>query len=205
MYKKMLDYVRETLEANGGEDCSIVSIPFRKRSEHIRRVLMWSERLISGMDQVNKEALLVSAAFHDVGYAVVKDNKQHAQNSTIICRDYLVENGFDDEFIEIVNYLVGNHSNKELIHIKDTPIELIVLMEADLLDETGALSIVWDSMKEGMAQMQSFEKTYEHIRNYTGKIIETNPMVTAKAKQYWEEKQKLVKKFIEHLEYDLGI
>lgn len=32
-------------------------------------------------------------------------------------------------------------------------------MEADLLDETGALSIVWDCMIERSKEKQTFEKT----------------------------------------------
>jgi uncharacterized protein len=47
-----------------------------------------------------------------------------------------------------VVFLVKNHSNKQLMTAKGTPLELILLMEADLLDETGALSIVWDCMME---------------------------------------------------------
>jgi uncharacterized protein len=76
-------------------------------------------------------------------------------------------------------------------------------MEADLLDETGALSIVWDCMMEGEAQIQTFEKTYNHIMNYSYKSLKENPMVTDKAKQYWESKQNLVKEFIEQLAFDL--
>lgn len=78
-------------------------------------------------------------------------------------------------------------------------------MEADLLDETGALSIVWDCMIEGSQEIQTFEKTYEHIMNYSYKGINENPMVTPKAVEFWDNKKKLVKEFIEQLSFDLGI
>ncbi len=81
----------------------------------------------------------------------------------------------------------------------------MVLMEADLLDETGALSIVWDCMLEGSQEIQTFDKTYSHILKYTGKDLTVNPMVTKKAKEFWEAKQSLVQGFLNHLSYDLGI
>jgi uncharacterized protein len=49
---------------------------------------------------------------------------------------------YDKMFKFVKDYLVRSHSNKELMTLSDTPLELILLMEADLLDETGALSVV---------------------------------------------------------------
>lgn len=205
MYKSMIEFVKHKLELNGGEECDIGFFPFRIRSEHIRRVFLWAERLVSEIEHINKEAVLVSAIFHDVGYGIDKDSNQHAENGAKICKDYLLEKGFSIELVDFVTYLVRNHSKKDLMSMKDTPLELIILMEADLLDETGALSIVWDCMMEGSEQVQSFEKTYEHIKKYSAKIMTTNPMVTSKAKEFWKEKQKLVTEFITHLSLDLGV
>lgn len=205
MYEKMFQFVECYLENNDGEKGNNYKFPFRKRSEHIKRVFMWAERLIDGETNINKEAVLVSAIFHDIGYALSSDNSKHAENSAFLCEKYLKESEYDTEFIRFVTYLVRNHSNKELMTISDTPLELILLMEADLLDETGALSIVWDCMMEGSQVLQTFNKTYEHILNYSYKSINTNPMVTAKAKEFWQNKQRLMKEFIEQLSYDLGL
>ena len=87
----------------------------------------------------------------------------------------------------------------------DVPLELILLMEADLLDETGALSILWDCMAEGAKQQQSYNEAYYHILNYSWESMQANPMVTDKAKVIWESKQKLVRDFIMHLAQDLAI
>lgn len=205
MYDKMLQFAKDILEKNDGEATKIGFFPFRKRSEHIRRVFMWAERLVDGEPNINKKAVLVSAIFHDIGYALSLDNSNHAENSAILCRKYLQENKYGSEFINFVSYLVRNHSRKEMMAVRGTPLELILLMEADLLDETGALSIVWDCMSEGSQQIQSFSKTYDHILNYSCKSLSENPMVTAKAKNYWLEKQKVAKEFITQLSFDLGI
>lgn len=140
-----------------------------------------------------------------MGYTLSLDNSKHVENSAVLCEKYLTENGYDSEFINLVVYLVKNHTNKELMTVRDTPLELVVLMEADLLDETGALSIVWDCMMEGSQQMQTFEKTYNHILNYSNKSLNVNPMITAKAKAFWESKQNLMQEFIKQLSFDLGI
>jgi len=205
MHSEMFQFVKKYLEKNGGEETKIAFLPFRKRSDHIKRVYMWVERLIDEELHINKEAVLVSALFHDIGYSFSLDNLKHAENSAILCKKYLKENGYDTEFIKSVVYLVQNHSNKELMSVSDTPLELIVLMEADLLDETGALSIVMDCMMEGSQEIQTFEKTYEHILKYSCKILNSNPMVTEKGQMFWKRKQIAVQTFLKHLEFDLGL
>ena len=90
-----------------------------------------------------------------------------------------------------------------MLNIDGTPLELIILMEADILDETGALSIVWDCMMEGGQSEQSFVKTYKHIEAYSYKALENNPMQTEKAKEFWASKQDLMKEFLKQLAFDL--
>jgi uncharacterized protein len=205
MYAKMLEYVKEALINSGGEFVNFKSVPFRKRSEHIKRVFIWAERIMDGMENINKEALLTAAAFHDAGYNPLLGRSDHAETSAVICEKYLKDNGYDAKLTDFVVYLVRNHSRKELMTSSDTPLELILLMEADLLDETGALSIVWDCMAEGAEEVQSFEKTYEHIMKFSYDSLKENPMITEKAKVFWEEKQNLMKEFTRQLSFDLGI
>ena len=205
MYDKMFEFVKNYLENKEAETIKIGKFPFRKRSEHIRRVFMWAQRIVDGEAYINKEAVLVAAIFHDIGYAISLDKSKHAEDSATLCEMYLKENEYDIEFINLVTYLVRSHSNKELMTVSDTPLELILLMEADLLDETGALSVVWDCMMEGSEQIQSFDKAYNHIMNYSYKSLNVNPMVTAKSKAFWENKQNLMKEFVNQLSFDLGI
>jgi uncharacterized protein len=205
MYDKMFQFAKDYLVNDEAETIKVGKFPFRKRSEHIKRVFMWAQRIADGEAYINKEAVLVAAIFHDIGYAISLDGSKHAEESAIICEKYLKENGYDTEFTSLVSYLVRSHSNKELMTVSDTPLELILLMEADLLDETGALSVVWDCMMEGSEQIQTFDKTYNHIMNYSYKSLNINPMVTAKSKAFWENKQNLMKEFIDQLSFDLGI
>ncbi|HAN43955.1 MAG TPA: hypothetical protein DCP97_01050 [Ruminococcaceae bacterium] len=186
-----------------------VKYPFRRRSEHIKRVYMWAERILENQDYpsgINKDAVLTAAVFHDAGYALISDDGiMHAERSAEVFVEYALLHNYEPEKKDFISYLIRSHSDKQLMREMDTPIELIVLMEADLLDETGALSIVWDCMAEGAADEQSFIKTYEHIKKYSGRILNREPMVTQKGKQLWQEKQKFTRSFIQQLAYDLGI
>ena len=203
MFDEMLNYVTEYLNSNGGQTSQL---PFRVRSEHIKRVFMWTNRLIDGVDaHINRDALLTAAAFHDIGYANLSENEPHAENSAKIFLQYAATKDYSEQDKQFIAYLIQNHSNKSMLHDDDIPLELVLLIEADLLDEAGALSIVWDCMMEGGEAIQSFTKTYEHIKNYSGKILRENPMVTEKGKLSWEQKQTLTTEFIKQLAFDIGI
>ena len=126
MYDKMFQFVKDYLVNDEAETIKVGKYPFRKRSEHIRRVFMWAQRIADGEACINKEAVLVAAIFHDIGYAISLDGSKHAEDSAILCEKYLKENGYDTEFISLVAYLVRSHSNKEFMTVSDTPLELII-------------------------------------------------------------------------------
>ena len=205
MYKTMLAYVKTVLEANDGNDSNY---PFRVRMDHIRRVTQWAARLFdeNGFDaEADKDAALTAAVFHDAGYN--RDNrhngKGHAEVSAGIFLQYAAENGIANDRAAFIADVIRCHSNKALLEAADTPTELILLMEADLLDETGALGIVWDCMTEGAQAEQSFAKTAAHIERYSAGILSYDPMRTAAGKAHWEEKQRLVREFMARLAVDL--
>jgi len=211
---EMFAYVRHNLEGiDEFATKSPVRFPFRKRSEHIWRVLQWAKRLSDegnrGVNEIDKESLLIAAVFHDSGYALSHNGAEHAKNSAIIFDRYAAETGvirsrFNEKH-DFITYLIKNHSNKLMLTSGNTPLEHVLLMEADLLDETGAMSIVWDCMAEGAKADQSFVNAYTAIKSFSADTLNENPMVTVRAREYWAEKQKLLKLFLEHLAFDLNI
>ena len=208
MYDEIFGDVKALLAANDGEATSIGIFPFRKRSEHIWRVFLWAKRLLDeGQYDVDtkRECVLIAALFHDVGYAAALDSSRHAENGALLFEQYACDNGYDSQQRDFIAHLIRNHSNKRLLDEEDTPMELVILMEADLLDETGAMSIVWDCMMEGAQAEQSFEKTYRHMVAHSSKMLNRNPMKTAIAKEYWASKQTLLREFMRQLALDLAI
>lgn len=206
MFTEIFNEVKEYLESHGGNNHD-GGITFRKRSDHMWRVYIWVERLIKDCtENINKDALRIAALFHDIGRYI--SHSDHANQSALLFHDYAVKKNYDKTQAEFIEYLIRNHSDKEILFSPDIPLELVFLIEADMLDEMGALAIVWFTMSAGIPQpAENYMEAYNFIAKWlkAHEIKDTNPMRTAKAKEIWESKQNLVKEFLRQLEYDLGI
>ncbi len=202
-YKKYLTYVKEYLTEHKGMESPNPLHPFRSRFQHSIRVFHWCERLVEGLDNVDTEALYTAAIFHDIGYAD-RDNEHHAQRSVQAFREYAQAQQMEETFSRKVQRLIACHSDKNRMRDKDADLEMILLMEADLLDEEGAMGIVWDCMTMGNAHASSYAKAYYHIMESSNKE-EPNPMVTERAIRFWEEKKGIAARFAKLLEDDLMI
>lgn len=202
-YKNYLMYVREYLTEHHGINSPNPLHPFRSRYHHTIRVLHWCFRLAEEEKDIDRQALYVAAIFHDSGYTD-RDNETHAQRSAQVFLEYAKAQNMEKKFMEKVADMIGKHSDKILLRSSETSRELVLLMEADLLDEEGAMGIVWDCMTLGNAHTNSYGNAYYHIMESSNKP-EPNPMVTPKAIQYWEEKKKIAAEFAEELKKDLMI
>ncbi len=202
-YMVHLKYVKDYLIRNHGMASPNALHPFRSRFQHSIRVLHWCFRLAEGMEGIDHEALYLAAIFHDVGYQGT-DNGHHAIRSGKIFHEYAVAQNMDPLLRDKVERLIYAHSNKKLLKAPDIDKELILLLEADLMDEEGAMGVVWDCMAMGNVHANSYAKAYYHIMENSNKE-EPNPMVTEKAKAYWDEKKRIVARFAELLADDLMI
>lgn len=202
-YKNYLIYVREYLTQHNGINSPNPLHPFRSRFHHTIRVLHWCFRLSEEENDIDKEALYTAAIFHDIGYTD-RDNENHANRSCQAFLEYARTQHMAPELVEKVADMIAKHSDKGLLKEPDTSKELILLMEADLLDEEGAMGIVWDCMTLGNAHTNSYGNAYYHIMESSNKP-EPNPMVTPKAIKYWEKKKQIAAEFAEELKKDLMI
>ena len=196
----MLEFVKRTLENSDKIKPNNPYHSFRNRYLHSYRVYMWARRISDDL-VCDKEVLYTAAIFHDVGYSV--DKKNHALYSEIIFNRYAKGQGFSEDFIKKVSSIILLHSHKELLKKKDTAPELILLLEADLLDEEGALGIAWDLLARGAKGSSDYKDSLEALKIHSGHILNQDYMVTPKARMYWNHKKEFVKSFIEELEFDL--
>ena len=176
------------------------------RYEHTQRVYQWMIRITSELreDKLDLESLKIATIFHDVGYGNPEEDKPHGQISSAICRDYLERRDYPPEKIDFICYLIEEHSNKKLFHEKSTPVELVVLMEADMLDDTGAMGIILDSWIASKDEKATFESVCRHFEKYTYRHMKQMEFVTAPGRRFWHEKRKLVYEFLRQYRRDLG-
>lgn len=153
------------------------------------------------MPFIDKNILYTAAVFHDVGCGHGKEG--HAEISAEIFSRYAKQQKMEADFVEQVTYLIKMHSNKELLKMPDTKPELILLMEADLLDEEGALRVIWYCATKAIQGADSYLDFYDFINMGSAKRL-VNPMVTPIAKQIWDEKINVVNKFAEELFSDIN-
>ena len=177
------------------------------RSEHIMRVCNWARKLYNAYPDksvVDFEVLSIAAIFHDVGYCRESDN--HAKVSSEICREYLLEKGYPLSKTELVCDVIARHSDKNAIH-DDIPIELVLLLEADMMDDMGAMGLVIDVwMEAACGENVSFQSILRHMEKYTlAEMRRENPMRTDEGRRIWEEKKALTEAFVESYKEDFSI
>lgn len=205
-HKAMFSYVEEMLcsydRKKGNKSKNKIGYD---RFEHTKRVYHWMIRITNELkdDGIRLEELKIATIFHDVGYAN-GDDENHAAASSAICRDYLERRPYTPEQIDFICYLIEEHSTKRLLHEKTTPLELVVLMEADMLDDTGAMGIILDAWISSKESDPSFEMVCRHIERYTYRHMKLMEFVTVPGKRFWHEKRKLVYEFVRQYKRDLG-
>lgn len=204
MFQQHLQYVKGYLLQNGGYYPPNPQYNFRSKYEHTLRVLKWCKVLVEDIPMVNQEVLYTAAIFHDVGYGNGEDKSLHAEESARIFVEYAKEQNMDIAFAEQVTYLIKMHSNKELLNVPDEMPELVLLMEADLLDEEGALRVIWYCATKAIQGADSYFDIWDFIKMGSNKRLD-NPMVTPLAKKLWDQKINLVNQFQEELLKDINI
>ena len=203
--EEMISYVKSRLEEYDATENPVLKIR-HSRFEHTMRVYQWMKRLYVAYpdhEHLDLEALSIATIFHDVGYCEVENIKDHAETSAIYCRTYLEDRGYPSEKTDFVCDMIRRHSNKELLY-KDIHGELILLLEADLLDDTGAQGLVLDIWLEAACKKDvSFQSILEHVEKYTLAMMQNNPMRTAEGVRIWNEKKMLSETFVRAYKEDI--
>ena len=204
-YEELFAYVKDELTAYDGHGGVAKTRIKYSRYDHTVRVYNWAMILAEDYkDTIDMEALQIATIFHDIGYGLNKEDMgNHAADGAVLCREYLESIGYLEDRADFVCGLIARHSDKDCMHSEDIPLELVLLMEADLLDDTGAHGIIMDAWIRSTREDAGFETILEHIIKFTQKQMQENPMRTKKAYEIWEEKKELTNRFVESLTVDL--
>ena len=177
------------------------SQPFRNRFEHTMRVLKWADRIhnIEGGDfEIIKFAIL----FHDAGWS---DTVDHALIGAELAEKYLLGKEVDPVLVDRIVSAVRTH-NKRYEPQESLPIENLIVMDADLLDEVGVITLVWDAMATAIESNPSYIKVIEKDLAYFRKAKEkTIYLKTETGKKLYNERIDAWEMCLRHFQYELSL
>jgi len=213
--RAMLAFVRERLTPADAESKSGKVWPHRSRYGHTLRVLAWALRVWDAEARAageqprgSRERLAVAAIFHDSGYALGKED--HAAHSARVFAEYARAHGLERVYgadgVAQIEALVRTHSQKGRA-VAETTFGDRCLMDADVLDEAGAMSFVWDcfALARGEAPydyasaLRRCQKRLEDLENMRPRLF------TAAAQRFVDEMRAYLLPFLRGLAWELNI
>ena len=208
---QMLHYVETMLKPVDKRSKSGKIYPFRSRFGHTTRVLEWALR-INEQEKGDAEILTVAAIFHDLGYSV--GGEGHAKISERMFLEYAERYGLygyegraakpAQQCLEIAA-AIGVHSDKRRTDDQLT-IEQRILMDADLLDEAGAMSVLWSCFVVAKQEAYDFGDALQEIRAAYQRLQESAELFhTDSGRAYHRQMQSHVGDFIHNLSFELNL
>jgi uncharacterized protein len=193
-YKKVKQFAKEAIKKSNRPD-----FKHRDRYRHSKRVMTWAVRL-QELEGGDIDVVKTAALLHDIGW---DDKVNHAKVSHDLSKPFLKKIGIDKEqrkkILEAIKY--HNARNKKDLHF-----ETYIMQDADLLDELGAMSIIWDAMATMEEKKPSYKKAYERIKKYSGNLYKRiEDLHLESAKKIYQTRLDFIDEFIDELEYELGI
>ncbi len=172
---------------------------FRDRWDHTKRVFSWAKR-IHEKEGGDWEVIELATWLHDCGY---EPDHPHAEVAAEKAEQFFALHSYHKS--ELVISLIRNHSRKEEENLV-IPLELKVLMDADTLDEKGALAILLDAMSEAMENRDArYEDAYGRILRYFPEVrLEARRLKTETGKQIFQGKIRWMEGCIAAIREELG-
>ena len=194
-YMTIIQYVKEVTSENGRPTL----FPFRSRYEHTMRVYRWAIKL-QAIEGGDLEIITLAALLHDIGWDA---ERPHGDVGAEMAIEYLLSIGYDDEVkLGRIGEIIRIHTEKDTSD--DLSLECRIVMDADLLDEVGAISVLWDAMATATEDEASYKKAYQRIKNFC-RI--NKPKIrrckTNAGRREYEKRMDIIESFLEELEKEL--
>lgn len=193
-YSDVIEYVKKMTADNGRPS----NYPFRSRYEHTMRVYRWAIKLQSKLGG-DLDIIALAALLHDIGW---DDVRPHGEVGAELAVEYLDGLGVDPEIIRKVGEIIMIHADKDTE--ADLSLECKIVMDADLLDEVGAVGVIWDAMATAIEDEASYKKAYYRIKNY---YRINKPKIrrckTDAARAEYTKRMQMIESFINQLEKEL--
>lgn len=155
-YSEVIEFVKTKTSENGRPP----NYPFRSRFDHTMRVYRWAIKLQAKLGG-DLDIIVLAALLHDIGW---DDERPHGEVGAEIAVEYLDSIGVEPEKIKRIGEIIMMHSDKDTK--RELSLECKIVMDADLLDEVGAVGILWDAMATAIGDEPSYKKAYYRIKNF---------------------------------------
>lgn len=197
-YTTIIQYVKEQTSSNNRPS----NYPFRDRFEHTMRVYRWAIKLQNKMGG-DIEVISLAALLHDIGW---DENEEipHGDIGAQMAADFLVDMEYDPVKIGRVCEIIRRHEDQDTTD--ELSLECQIVMDADLLDELGAIGVLWDAMATatGMGDQASYKRAYARIRQfYKINMPKRSRAKTPEGKREYQRRMDFVQSFIAELEREL--
>jgi len=197
-YTTIIQYVKEQTSNNNRPS----KYPFRDRFEHTMRVYRWAIKLQSKLGG-DIEIVSLAALLHDIGW---DENEEipHGDIGSQMAADFLVEMDYDPRKIGRICEIIRRHEDQDTTD--ELSLECQIVMDADLLDELGAIGVLWDAMATAttLGDEASYKKAYARIRQfYKINMPRRSRAKTAEGKREYQKRMDFVQSFIAELEREL--
>lgn len=193
-YAEVIEFVRKQTAENSRPP----NYPFRSRFEHTMRVYRWAIKLQSKLGG-DLDIIVLAALLHDIGWDEVRP---HGEVGAEIAVDYLDSLGVDPEKIAKIGEIIMMHSDKDTE--AELSLECRIVMDADLLDEVGAVGILWDAMATAQEDEASYKRAYYRIKNfYRINKPKIKRCKTDAGRVEYNKRMQLIEEFIFQLEKEL--
>ena len=193
-YADVIEFVKIQIANNGRPP----NYPFRDRFEHTMRVYRWAIKLQAKIGG-DLEIITLAALLHDVGW---EDDREHGEVSAEIAVEYLDSIDYEPKKIGRIGEIIRIHNEKDTQDELST--ECQVVMDADLLDEVGAISVLWDAMATACEDEASYKKAYYRIKKYyQGNMPKIRRCKTDVARQEYHRRMKVLEEYLFQLEKEL--
>ena len=193
-YSEVIEYVKKMTTENGRPS----NYPFRSRFDHTMRVYRWAIKLQSKLGG-DLDIIALAALLHDIGW---DSERPHEEVGAELAVEYLDSIGVDPQIITRVGEIIMIHEDKDTE--AELSLECKIVMDADLLDEVGAVSVIWDSMATALEDEASYKKAYYRIKNfYRINKPKIRRCKTDAARAEYTKRMQLLESYIFQLEKEL--
>jgi uncharacterized protein len=174
---------------------------FRSRYKHTLRVLKWAER-IQKIEGGDIDAITMAVLLHDIGW---DEERPHNELSYEYALEYLNDKDLDDSVNEKICKAVLLHNQRQLPD-DELSLEEKIVMDADIIDEIGIVSIIWDALSTA-TQLEDYDYyvVLDRVKAFHAKgfAARENELKTETGLAFYKERVAVYENAIANLEYEL--